>query len=261
MCHLYWNDCLRKSPCIKQYKLTKKILYDEPTLVKMPLHTSCFSQELENDRGRHFWAAGSSVEWGKDLTDNVARYLCECLRNTGRSQQERHIHSAPSDNQEEVLLSTWSRTTSLSILFSAPPAAFVFGHCPLVTYFPVYLLTCCVYLLDRTCLLTVLYHTVLPWTTYCSVLTYSTVLRCIYLLYLLHCTYCTVLYCIIQFCAICTVLYSTVLTSLLSQFTLMAAFPDKILGILLFCACVMVIGVIQVRRSVGQRWTDNKNAK
>jgi len=27
----------------------------------------------------------------------------------------------------------------------------------------------------------------------------------------------------------------------------MATFPDYILGILLFCACVMVIGLIQVR--------------
>lgn len=31
------------------------------------------------------------------------------------------------------------------------------------------------------------------------------------------------------------------------QFSLMATFPENILGILLFCGCVMVIGVIQVR--------------
>lgn len=31
------------------------------------------------------------------------------------------------------------------------------------------------------------------------------------------------------------------------QFSLMATFPKNILGILLFCGCVMVIGVIQVR--------------
>lgn len=28
----------------------------------------------------------------------------------------------------------------------------------------------------------------------------------------------------------------------------MATFPENVLGILLFCGCVMVIGVIQVRR-------------
>lgn len=32
------------------------------------------------------------------------------------------------------------------------------------------------------------------------------------------------------------------------QFSLMAAFPENILGILLFCGCVMVMGVIQVRQ-------------
>lgn len=32
------------------------------------------------------------------------------------------------------------------------------------------------------------------------------------------------------------------------QFSLMATFPENVLGILLFCGCVMVIGVIQVRR-------------
>lgn len=31
------------------------------------------------------------------------------------------------------------------------------------------------------------------------------------------------------------------------QFSLMATFPEHILGILLFCGCVMVIGIIQVR--------------
>lgn len=35
------------------------------------------------------------------------------------------------------------------------------------------------------------------------------------------------------------------------QFSLMAAFPENVLGILLFCGCVMVIGVIQVRRQLG----------
>lgn len=30
----------------------------------------------------------------------------------------------------------------------------------------------------------------------------------------------------------------------------MATFPDNVLGILLFCGCVMVIGVIQVRRQL-----------
>lgn len=34
----------------------------------------------------------------------------------------------------------------------------------------------------------------------------------------------------------------------LLQFSLMATFPEHILGILLFCGCVMVIGIIQVRR-------------
>lgn len=34
------------------------------------------------------------------------------------------------------------------------------------------------------------------------------------------------------------------------QFSLMATFPENVLGILLFCGCVMVIGVIQVRRQL-----------
>lgn len=34
------------------------------------------------------------------------------------------------------------------------------------------------------------------------------------------------------------------------QFSLMATFPEHILGILLFCGCVMVIGIIQVRRKL-----------